>query len=66
MLSKTKPKVIFCDGLDLPKLQNSLHTFYPIVCTLNNHLKDNDIQEVISIEDLLKDESDGESHDLFW
>ncbi|XP_065363874.1 uncharacterized protein LOC135957124 [Calliphora vicina] len=64
LLNKTKPKVIFCDGLYLDKLQNTLHSWYPIVCTVCNHVDDN--LDVISIEDLLRtQEEEEECTDLF-
>ncbi|KAM7346376.1 uncharacterized protein ACRADG_006332 isoform 2-T2 [Cochliomyia hominivorax] len=65
LLCKTKPKVIFCDGKCLPKLQNTFHTLYPIVCTLCNHLENSHSGDIIKIEDLLHADDDGESPDLF-
>ncbi|XP_037812292.1 4-coumarate--CoA ligase 4-like [Lucilia sericata] len=61
MLNKTKPKVIFCDGLYLDKLQMTLHTLYPIVCTVCNHVADD--LDVFKIEELLS--ADDENENLF-
>ena len=62
LFQKTKPKVIFCDGSQLSKLQTILHTLYPLVCTVSNHVADS---KIIRIENLLQGGS-SEIIESFW
>lgn len=49
VFSITKPKVVFCDGGDIEKIQNATVAWKPDIFTLTDH-----VEGVPSIETLLK------------
>lgn len=49
VFSITKPKVVFCDGGDIDKIQNATAAWKPDIFTLTDH-----VEGVPSIETLLK------------